>query len=112
MGNDTEQPDVGGEPIDAAKMLGRFTILQVVGAGGMGQVYAAYDPKLDRRVALTVLHASDDEVARQRLAREAQALARLSHPTWWRCTRSVSTVGRCPVILARTRRDPWQASAP
>jgi serine/threonine protein kinase len=68
------------ERIEAASMIGRFTILDIVGAGGMGQVYAAYDPQLDRRVALKVLHTPDDEVARQRLVREAQALARLSHP--------------------------------
>src|SRR6185437_818731 len=49
--------------------------------GGMGEVYAAYDPELDRRVALKLLHtaqASDD--ARRRLVREARALGKLSHP--------------------------------
>jgi len=48
----------------------------------MGVVYAAYDPKLDRRVALKVLRARDrgDDSARARLLREARAIARLSHP--------------------------------
>jgi hypothetical protein len=57
-------------------------ILSRLGAGAMGVVYAAYDPELDRKVALKLLHprsgASVD--ARARLMREAKALARLSHP--------------------------------
>ena len=48
----------------------------------MGAVYAAYDPELDRKIALKVLHpgARTGSHARERLLREAQALARLSHP--------------------------------
>jgi serine/threonine protein kinase len=64
--------------------IGRYLILQRIGAGGMGVVYAAFDPELDRRVALKLVrghlegtHASRGE---QRLLREAQAMARLSHP--------------------------------
>lgn len=53
--------------------VGRYRILRRLGEGGMGQVYAAYDESLDRRIALKVLpHAS--------LASEAQALAKLAHP--------------------------------
>jgi serine/threonine protein kinase len=59
--------------------IDRFTILERLGSGGMGAVYAAYDPKLDRRVAVKVLHASG-AAARRRLLAEARALARLSHP--------------------------------
>ena len=57
----------------------RFVVVERVGAGAMGVVYAAYDPKLDRRVALKVLSATD-EGARRRALREARALARVSHP--------------------------------
>jgi len=46
----------------------------------MGRVYAAYDPQLDRRVALKVLLGRGDRADDARLIREAQALARLSHP--------------------------------
>ncbi len=62
-------------------VLGRYVILDRVGGGGMGVVYAAYDPELDRKLAIKVLRRStapsrDD---RLRLLREAQALARLRH---------------------------------
>lgn len=61
--------------------LGRYVILDRLGAGGMAVVYAAFDPELDRRVALKIVapsHASME--ARERLQREAQAIARLNHP--------------------------------
>ncbi len=61
--------------------LGRFAVLDRLGEGGMGVVFMAYDDQLDRRVALKLIHAfSQDDRARVRLTREAQALARLSHP--------------------------------
>jgi eukaryotic-like serine/threonine-protein kinase len=65
--------------------VGRYVILNLVGRGGMGEVYAAYDPQLDRRVALKLLHDTllpndASRIARQRLLREAKAIARLSHP--------------------------------
>lgn len=64
--------------------VARYVILNLVGRGGMGEVYAAYDPQLDRRVALKLLHQAGlgdgQRVARERLLREAKAIARLSHP--------------------------------
>jgi serine/threonine-protein kinase len=61
--------------------VGRYIVLSLLGRGGMGEVYAAYDPELDRRVAVKLLHAARrSEGARVRLAREARALAKLSHP--------------------------------
>nr|HEX4312592.1 serine/threonine-protein kinase [Kofleriaceae bacterium] len=73
----------GGVTDDRARgtALGRYIVLDRIGAGGMGVVYAAYDPELDRKVAVKVLHGdrvSHDHQAR--LTREAQAMARLSHP--------------------------------
>jgi tetratricopeptide (TPR) repeat protein len=60
-------------------LIGRFVVLAPLGAGGMGIVHLAYDPKLDRKIALKFLHEqSADRTAR--LLREAQALGRLSHP--------------------------------
>jgi hypothetical protein len=61
----------------------RYTILDLVGRGGMGEVYAAFDQRLDRRVALKILHGEGTERApraRDRLLREAQIIAKLSHP--------------------------------
>ncbi|HEY0135850.1 MAG TPA: serine/threonine-protein kinase, partial [Nannocystis sp.] len=62
--------------------IGRFTILRRLGRGGMGVVYAAYDDRLDRKIALKLVYASpqDGSLGQTRLLREAQALARLSHP--------------------------------
>ncbi|WP_224363235.1 protein kinase domain-containing protein [Hyalangium versicolor] len=64
--------------------VGRFLILHAAGTGGMGTVHAAYDPELDRKVALKFLHAPGGtplvENAQARLLREAQATARVSHP--------------------------------
>jgi eukaryotic-like serine/threonine-protein kinase len=63
--------------------VGRYVVLERIGAGGMGVVYAAYDPELDRKVALKVLHHSSlghGDGRRPRLLREAQAMAKLSHP--------------------------------
>ncbi|SEM30711.1 Serine/threonine protein kinase [Stigmatella aurantiaca] len=64
--------------------VGRYLILGPLGAGGMGVVYAAYDPELDRKIALKLLapHAAHGASSSegQRLQREARALARLSHP--------------------------------
>lgn len=62
--------------------IGRFVLLERVGAGSMGEVYAAYDDQLDRKVAIKLVR-SDFEGsahANQRLLREAKILARLSHP--------------------------------
>src|SRR5215471_16790513 len=63
--------------------VGRYLVLSALGAGGMGVVFAAYDPQLDRKVALKLLRsglAGSSKDARTRLQREAQAIAQLSHP--------------------------------
>jgi serine/threonine protein kinase/tetratricopeptide (TPR) repeat protein len=68
--------------IAPSTMLGRYVVLSELARGGMSVVYVAYDPELDRRVALKVVRKSNlSETHRARLHREAQALARLSHPS-------------------------------
>ncbi|HUP62067.1 MAG TPA: serine/threonine-protein kinase [Thermoanaerobaculia bacterium] len=64
------------------RRFGHIRITDVVGQGGMGDVYAGYDEKLDRKVALKVLHAENrlDAESRERLVREARALSKLDHP--------------------------------
>jgi tetratricopeptide (TPR) repeat protein len=70
-------------PLMRGTSVGRYVVLEPVGSGGMGVVYAAYDPKLDRKVALKLVRTDADvpgAARQQRLLQEAQALARLSHP--------------------------------
>jgi tetratricopeptide (TPR) repeat protein/predicted Ser/Thr protein kinase len=72
-------PAIGHEPSHATQ-IGRYVVIGKLGVGGMGIVFAAYDPELDRKVALKLLHArTEHESARARLQREAQALAKLNH---------------------------------
>lgn len=67
----------GGPP----PSLGRYRIDTVLGSGGMGIVYRGFDPQLARPVAIKVVRrGGEDSNSRQRLVREAQSLARLSHP--------------------------------
>ena len=69
----------GGESKPAT--IGRFEVLERLGSGGMGIVYAARDPDLDRKVAIKVLRGPYlGERARERILREAQAIARVRHP--------------------------------
>ncbi len=59
--------------------LGRYHVLETLGRGAMGVVYKAYDPQLDRNVAVKVVTAGGED-ARVRMMREAKALAKLNHP--------------------------------
>ena len=66
---------------DVPPTFGRYRLDTVLGSGGMGIVYRAWDPQLARAIAIKVVRrAADDETGRARLVREAQSLARLSHP--------------------------------
>src|SRR5258708_6424500 len=66
----------------SGRMLGHFQVHEKVGEGGMGVVYRADDTKLNRMVALKMIHprhVKDDE-ARRRFIREAQSASGISHP--------------------------------
>src|SRR5580658_2305434 len=63
-------------PLSAGDKLGPYEIVAPVGAGGMGEVYQARDPRLNRDVAIKVSAAQFSE----RFEREAQAIAALNHP--------------------------------
>jgi hypothetical protein len=70
-------------PIRPGDCLGRYTVLERIGQGGIGEVFAAHDPELNRIVAAKMLRpglAGQSPEARARFQREAQAMARLSHP--------------------------------
>ena len=62
--------------------LGRYRIIEQVGRGGMATVFRAFDPNLDRHVAVKVLpsYETDDPTFTARFAHEAQTVAKLSHP--------------------------------
>src|SRR5262249_54595751 len=65
----------------AGDCVGRYRVLDVLGAGGMGVVYGAFDPELQRKVALKLGRAElTDAELRGGLWREAQAMARIRHP--------------------------------
>jgi len=77
----SHDPDV----LPRGASIGRYVVLGLVGRGGMGDVYAAYDPELDRKIAVKLLRArpsagQSTTEGRTRLLREAQAIAKLSHP--------------------------------
>lgn len=101
--------------LDRGALVGRYVVLHPVGQGGMGVVYAAWDPELDRKVALKLVRPGRAGSDPHRTLHEAQAIARLSHPN----VIAVYDAGRCgdQVFLAmelvegRTLRE-WLAESP
>jgi len=84
---DFPEPSYSGGPAAASfstlpngSTLGRFVITGFVGRGGMGMVYSAHDPDLNREVALKVIAGAADAVSAQRFISEAQAASALNHP--------------------------------
>ena len=69
-------------PLSPGTRLGSYEVVSLLGAGGMGEVYRARDPRLQREVALKVLPevAAADTGRRERFKREALAVAALNHP--------------------------------
>ncbi|MBK8719501.1 MAG: protein kinase [Deltaproteobacteria bacterium] len=85
VGYDDPPPQARPSLPELPRKIGRYAVLDVIGIGGMGVVCTAYDPKLDRKVALKLLRQREFEdpkrtaTARARLHREARALAKLKH---------------------------------
>ncbi|WAS97262.1 serine/threonine-protein kinase [Nannocystis punicea] len=72
-------------PLMRGDSVGRYVVLDCIGMGSMGTVYSAFDPELDRKIALKLLRVRPEadagwRVVQPRLLREARALAQLSHP--------------------------------
>jgi tetratricopeptide (TPR) repeat protein len=115
----TDGPSLGASPSPSDRrehVIDRYVVLSKLGAGAMGVVHAAYDPQLDRKVAIKLLKSlgPSSEVARTRLQREAQALAKLDH----RNVVSVHDVGvhdgelfvAMELVVGRTLREWMQAT--
>jgi tetratricopeptide (TPR) repeat protein/tRNA A-37 threonylcarbamoyl transferase component Bud32 len=82
---DPETTDVDVRALGRGATVGRYVVVDRIGSGGMGVVYSAYDPELDRKIALKLVRARASKDTRHtdahsRLQREAQAMAKLSHP--------------------------------
>jgi serine/threonine protein kinase len=71
-----------GDQLPKGALIGRYLVTGVLGEGGMGTVYSAYDPDLGRPVAVKLVKFTGEEAesSRARLLHEAQAMARLAHP--------------------------------
>ena len=69
-------------PLTPGTTLGPYAIRAQLGRGGMGVVYTAHDPRLDRQVAIKVLppDLTRDETAKRRFLQEAKAASALDHP--------------------------------
>jgi serine/threonine protein kinase len=81
----TQGHDLHAAQLPRGSTIGRYLVIALIGKGGMGEVYAAYDPELNRKVAIKLFRAqraegADPSEGRARLLREAQAIARLSDP--------------------------------
>ena len=84
LGTASNRPGVPARPLERGEVVGRYLVLERLGVGGMGEVYAAYDPELDRKIAIKLLLPSKGDGSTStgpvgRLLREAQAMARLHH---------------------------------
>ncbi|PZR13994.1 MAG: hypothetical protein DI536_11785 [Archangium gephyra] len=85
VSGEKKDPSLTTSGIQKGEALDRYVILDRLGAGGMGEVYAAWDPVLDRKVAVKVLRPDIEgsaigEELKHRLLGEAQSLAKLAHP--------------------------------
>lgn len=96
-----------------ASRLGRYELREQIGRGGMGLVYRAHDPQLDRPVAIKVLRRLDDAVT-DRLKAEARTLAELDHPNIVAIYDVGTSQGRTFIVmplLSGTTLDVWSRQA-
>ena len=66
--------------LDSGTKIGRYEIRSLLGKGGMGEVYCAFDSQLERKVALKFLKHTDDAEKLRRFRQEAKAISALNHP--------------------------------
>jgi len=94
--------------------LGSYRIVSLLGVGGMGEVYRAFDERLQRDVAIKVLPASDahDPAAAGRLIREARAAAALNHPNICTIHEVGQDDGRTFIAMELVEGAPLQSAVP
>ena len=86
--NTLSEPGGAQDLLERGTSVGRYVVIDFIDAGGMGAIYQAFDPELNRPVALKLLtiitekgqNPEERETDRNRMLREAQALAQLTHP--------------------------------
>jgi len=102
-------------PSDDPETIGRYTVQRRLGVGGMSVVYEALDERIGRRVALKLMLVSDGGSDRERLRREAQALARVSHPNVVEVFEIGEHEGKAYVAMALVEGEPldrWLRTQP
>jgi formylglycine-generating enzyme required for sulfatase activity/tRNA A-37 threonylcarbamoyl transferase component Bud32 len=89
------------EALRPGDLLGQYRLLEPIGAGGMGQVFKAIHPTMQRIVAVKIMAASlvQDERARARFRREVQSAARLHHPNIVMAYDAAEGAGRCFLVM-------------
>ncbi|HVG83508.1 MAG TPA: serine/threonine-protein kinase, partial [Vicinamibacterales bacterium] len=76
----TTRAVTAAEIAEAHESWGRYRLVRKLGTGSFGSVYCAWDPELERNIAIKILHAQvEDDRVRQRLLREGRALAKVQH---------------------------------
>jgi len=96
-----ETPAAARAQLSAGARIGPYEVISLLGAGGMGEVYKAHDPRLNRTVAIKVLPAylAADADRRKRLLREARAASALNHPNIITIYDVVSGGGQDSVVM-------------
>ena len=101
------EPEAGPE---TGQRCGRFRLGALIGEGGMGRVYEAHDPRLERTVALKLLR-RDDAAAVKRFVREARTQAGVSHPAVCPVFEAGEVDGRPYIVMQRLQGRPLDEAA-
>lgn len=100
----TPRPATAADPDDTPASWGRYTIEEMVGRGGFGCVYRAWDPALQMSVAIKILHRRfSDERLTDRLMQEGRALAQVTHPNVVRVLNVEQHDGRFGLVMEYLR---------
>ncbi|WP_106089909.1 protein kinase domain-containing protein [Enhygromyxa salina] len=110
-------PTAARSRVIVPERIGRYVVLRQLGAGAMGVVVVAYDPELDRQLAIKLIHprVAERGDARARMLREAKGMARLSHPNVVQIYDAGTIDGRVFIAMELVDGDPlasWRKAQP